>query len=108
MRAFFVIFRSTDTCRYAAQLARKAGCCDILTNATVLDLLAFYVEPERAAIPVMTLRCSLCGKTFEVKVGEHYSKFDFVYCSRACLSQHRRLLFAVEHVKGPLASEQNL
>ena len=43
---------------------------------------------------------------FEVRRGDHFGKFDFVYCGRACLAEHRRSDFAAQQAKGPLASQQ--
>ena len=70
--------------------------------------LAWAKKPKKPKVDTVTLRCTLCGTTFEVKRGEHYGKYDFVYCGRACLGAHRERTYAADAATGPTASAQGV
>ena len=70
--------------------------------------LAWAKKPKKPKVDTVTLRCTLCGTTFEVKRGEHYGKYDFVYCGRACLGAHREQTYAADAATGPTASAQGV
>ncbi|KAJ8599238.1 hypothetical protein CTAYLR_006207 [Chrysophaeum taylorii] len=95
---------------YARELLTRHGCADVLRNERVLSLLATYEAPLMIKPPeTQKLQCSLCGRVFEVPLGQHYAKYDFVYCTRACLARHRRdHAFASDVLQGPRASEQGM
>ena len=57
---------------------------------------------------VVELQCSRCGRSFEVRRGHHYGKYDFVYCGRGCLDAHRDSSFDASEVTGPTASAQGV
>lgn len=94
---------------FAARLLADVRKKDLLLlNRRVLDILAFYRPPKKAKYPVAKLQCSLCARYFEVRVGYHYAKHDFVYCSRECLDRHRNDQFSTRLVQGPTATDQML
>ena len=70
--------------------------------------LAWAKKPKKPKVDTVTLRCTLCATTFEVKRGEHYGKYDFVYCGRACLGAHRERTYAADAATGPTASAQGV
>jgi hypothetical protein len=58
----------------------------LLQNA--LRLIHWRPAPVLAPIAVQQLPCHICRKLFTP--GNHFSKFQFDYCSSACLSAHRK------------------
>jgi hypothetical protein len=71
-----------------------------MTVGTPLQLLSFYLPPEKPPVPKNYLKCSICTKDFEPIVGEYFTKFEFIYCGTKCLRKHSRTGFA----KLPLTS----
>ena len=84
----------------------------LLANPHVIKALAVYQAPKVRPIPIPSIRCTLCGAAFPrpKRAGFYYAKYDFVYCTRACLDRHRSLQFKTTDnlLKGPLASMQEL
>ena len=76
--------------------------------AAVAPRLAWYRPPKKRPADVVELQCSRCGRSFEVRRGHHYGKYDFVYCGRGCLDAHRDAGFDVSEVTGPTASAQGV
>ena len=76
--------------------------------AAAAPSLAWYRPPKKRPADVVELRCSRCGRSFEVRRGHHYGKFDFVYCGRGCLDAHRDAGFDASEVTGPTASAQGV
>ena len=76
--------------------------------AAAAPSLAWYRPPKKRPADVVELRCSRCGRSFEVRRGHHYGKYDFVYCGRGCLDAHRDSSFDVSEVTGPTASAQGV
>ena len=70
--------------------------------------VAWAQKPKKQKVDTVTLRCTLCNASFEVKRGDHYGKFDFVYCGRSCLSDHRASDFNAARLTGPTASAQDV
>ena len=68
----------------------------------------WYRPPKKRPADVVELKCSRCGRSFEVRRGHHYGKYDFVYCGRGCLDAHRDAGFDVSEVTGPTASAQGV
>lgn len=65
-----------------------------LFGANAMKQLGGRIPEVFEEIPPETLPCYVCGKTFVP--GDHFTKFDFVYCSSACLNSHRRRNWATE------------
>ena len=84
------------------------GGAEYVASTRVEDVLFRYTPPKRKAVDLVRLRCTLCDAVFEVRRGEHYGKYDFVYCGRPCLDRHRGLSFRAEECAGPTASRQNV
>lgn len=61
-----------------------------LTRTSITNLLAWRKEEEKEEVQLKTWKCKWCGKeqTEDVK---GYSKYDFVYCSMACLGAHTKV-----------------
>ena len=76
--------------------------------AAAAPRLAWYRPPKKRPADVVELQCSRCGRSFEVRRGHHYGKYDFVYCGRGCLDAHRDSSFDVSEVTGPTASAQGV
>ena len=76
--------------------------------AAAAPRLAWYRPPKKRPADVVELQCSRCGRSFEVRRGHHYGKFDFVYCGRGCLDAHRDSSFDASEVTGPTASAQGV
>ena len=76
--------------------------------AAAAPRLAWYRPPKKRPADVVELRCSRCGRSFEVRRGHHYGKYDFVYCGRGCLDAHRDSSFDASEVTGPTASAQGV
>ena len=89
---------------HAANQARAPADC----FRSAAPALAWAKKPKKPKVDTVTLRCTLCGTTFEVKRGEHYGKYDFVYCGRACLGAHRERTYAADAATGPTASAQGV
>jgi len=107
--------------RYRTQLRRYGGAgygagLIAVRDATDRDInfaaaaprLAWYRPPKKRPADVVELQCSRCGRSFEVRRGHHYGKFDFVYCGRGCLDAHRDAGFDASEVTGPTASAQGV
>ena len=107
--------------RYRTQLRRYGGAgygagLIAVRDATERDInlaaaaprLAWYRPPKKRPADVVELQCSRCGRSFEVRRGHHYGKYDFVYCGRGCLDAHRDSSFDVSEVTGPTASAQGV
>ena len=76
--------------------------------AAAAPRLAWYRPPKKRPADVVELQCSRCGRSFEVRRGHHYGKYDFVYCGRGCLDAHRDAGFDASQVTGPTASAQGV
>ena len=76
--------------------------------AAAAPRLAWYRPPKKRPADVVELQCSRCGRSFEVRRGHHYGKYDFVYCGRGCLDAHRDSSFDASEVTGPTASAQGV
>ena len=76
--------------------------------AAAAPRLAWYRPPKKRPADVVELQCSRCGRSFEVRRGHHYGKYDFVYCGRACLDAHRDAGFDASEATGPTASAQGV
>ena len=59
-----------------------------MTTENAYRLLSWYVPPIKKEIEVETLPCYICGTQFVP--GDHFEKFNFVYCSSKCLQAHRK------------------
>jgi hypothetical protein len=59
-----------------------------LLHQNALRLIHWRPAPVLAPIAVQQLPCHICRKLFTP--GNHFSKFQFDYCSSACLSAHRK------------------
>jgi hypothetical protein len=59
-----------------------------LLQQNALRLIHWRPAPVLAPIAVQQLPCHICGKLFTP--GNHFSKFQFDYCSSACLAAHRK------------------
>ena len=107
--------------RYRTQLRRYGGAgygagLIAVRDATDRDInfaaaaprLAWYRPPKKRPADVVELQCSRCGRSFEVRRGHHYGKYDFVYCGRGCLDAHRDSSFDASEVTGPTASAQGV
>ena len=107
--------------RYRTQLRRYGGAgygagLIAVRDAEVQDInfaaaapsLAWYRPPKKRPADVVELKCSRCGRSFEVRRGHHYGKYDFVYCGRGCLDAHRDAGFDASEVTGPTASAQGV
>jgi len=107
--------------RYRTQLRRYGGAgygagLEAVRDANLQDShfaaaaprLAWYRPPKKRPADVVELQCSRCGRSFEVRRGHHYGKFDFVYCGRGCLDAHRDAGFDASEVTGPTASAQGV
>ena len=107
--------------RYRTQLRKYGGAgygagLIAVRDAEVRDInfaaaaprLAWYRPPKKRPADVVELRCSRCGRSFEVRRGHHYGKYDFVYCGRGCLDAHRDSSFDASQVTGPTASAQGV
>ena len=107
--------------RYRTQLRRYGGAgygagLIAVRDATERDInlaaaaprLAWYRPPKKRPADVVELQCSRCCRSFEVRRGHHYGKFDFVYCGRGCLDAHRDSSFDASQVTGPTASAQGV
>ena len=53
-----------------------------------IDMLAWFKPPECAPVEQVLLTCSICGSVFPP--GDHFEKFNHLYCSSKCLSVHRK------------------
>jgi len=60
----------------------------------MLQLLSWYTPPEIEKEPEEIGTCSWCQKSFAVKQGEYFTKFEFVYCRSKCLTAHGKLNWA--------------
>ena len=76
--------------------------------AAAAPRLAWYRPPKKRPADVVELQCSRCGRSFEVRRGHHYGKYDFVYCGRGCLDAHRDSSFDASEATGPTASAQGV
>ena len=107
--------------RYRTQLRRYGGAgygagLIAVRDATDRDInfaaaaprLAWYRPPKKRPADVVELCCSRCGRSFEVRRGHHYGKYDFVYCGRGCLDAHRDSSFDASEATGPTASAQGV
>ena len=107
--------------RYRTQLRKYGGAgygagLIAVRDAEVRDInfaaaapsLAWYRPPKKRPADVVELQCSRCGRSFEVRRGHHYGKYDFVYCGRGCLDAHRDSSFDASEVTGPTASAQGV
>ncbi len=52
-----------------------------IKTENALRLLNWYTPPLEVTPRLVTMRCYICNKLFEVKPGEHFSKFRFVICN---------------------------
>ena len=59
-----------------------------LVRGNAQALLYWRPAPVQHQAAVQTMPCHICGKQFVP--GNHFSKFQFDYCSSACLATHRR------------------
>jgi hypothetical protein len=59
-----------------------------MTRTNLWQLLNWRPAPVLHEVAVQQLACHICAKLFVP--GNHYSKFQFEYCSSACLAVHRR------------------
>lgn len=59
-----------------------------MERANIVRLLAWWTPPPPVERPVETGRCDWCGKVFEIRGNEHFSKFAWTYCRGKCLSAH--------------------
>ena len=59
-----------------------------MASTTALSLLRWYEPPELVQVEPEKMQCYLCGAWFIH--GNHYEKYQFLYCSSKCLSQHRK------------------
>lgn len=91
-----------------AHAATFAGLPPISLGANAARALSWATAPKKAAAPTITLVCTLCAASFEVKPGEHYQKFDFVYCGRKCLKAHGTRSYDASLATGPTAKAQRL
>ena len=87
---------------------RDAEVQEDINFAAAAPSLAWYRPPKKRPADVVELQCSRCGRSFEVRRGHHYGKFDFVYCGRGCLDAHRDAGFDASEVMGPTASAQGV
>jgi phosphotriesterase-related protein len=59
-----------------------------ITSRNASKVITWYTPPPPKPIEVETVPCHICGTRFVL--GEHYEKFNFVYCSSKCLATHRK------------------
>lgn len=59
-----------------------------ITGINMWNKLCWYLPPKPVEVPVDKLTCYICKQQFIP--GNHYEKFEYVYCSRVCLSSHRQ------------------
>jgi predicted metal-dependent phosphotriesterase family hydrolase len=83
------IQRSVQRRMFSAGMSEETIQC--LCSSNCLRILQWYIPPPPIIAKKDLLRCFLCGKEFPA--GEQYSKFNFVYCSSACLDTHRKTQF---------------
>lgn len=76
--------------RIIPRLGDKIAAEDVgaLVSINLFKLLHWYRRPVVVELPVDMLECYVCLKQFTP--GDHFTKFDFVYCSTGCLVEHRR------------------
>jgi enamine deaminase RidA (YjgF/YER057c/UK114 family) len=86
---------STSAEGHSALLTHAAvGASDVeatlsaLARDNALRLILWRPPPAQATIEVQRLTCHVCKKLFIP--GNHFSKFEFDYCSSGCLSEHRK------------------
>lgn len=60
----------------------------LLQHGNILRLLAWWRPPPPVERAVEMGKCDWCGKAFEMRVNEYFSKFSWVYCRGKCLSAH--------------------
>ena len=68
---------------------------DIIRRITVtnmISLMKWYVPPEVKPIAREGFQCFVCGKSTEY--GDHYEKFEFLYCTSTCLREHAKKKWA--------------
>jgi hypothetical protein len=63
-----------------------------LTVTNLTTLVTWYVPPPEIAPEKETFRCYICDK--ESTFGEHYEKFEFLYCTSICLREHAKRKWA--------------
>jgi hypothetical protein len=66
----------------------SADTASLITGKSLLTRLSWYLAPKPAEVPIDKLTCYICQQEFIP--GNHYQKFDHVYCSKTCLATHRQ------------------
>jgi predicted metal-dependent phosphotriesterase family hydrolase len=59
-----------------------------MANSNIVRLLGWWTPPPPVERPVEMGKCDWCGKAFELRENEYFSKFAFTYCRGKCLSAH--------------------
>jgi uncharacterized protein involved in response to NO len=61
---------------------------EAIASNNLWRLLNWRPAPVLHEVAVQQLACHICAKLFVP--GNHFSKFQFEYCSSACLAKHRK------------------
>eukprot|EP00633_Aureoumbra_lagunensis_P001315 CAMPEP_0197288576 /NCGR_PEP_ID=MMETSP0890-20130614/5710_1 /TAXON_ID=44058 ORGANISM="Aureoumbra lagunensis, Strain CCMP1510" /NCGR_SAMPLE_ID=MMETSP0890 /ASSEMBLY_ACC=CAM_ASM_000533 /LENGTH=382 /DNA_ID=CAMNT_0042759415 /DNA_START=234 /DNA_END=1382 /DNA_ORIENTATION=+ len=78
----------------------------LAANHKILRVLSNSIIPAPEEQPIPKVYCSFCNSPFPIALSDRYAKFDFVYCCRNCLDEHRQSKFAESALRGPPASAQ--
>jgi hypothetical protein len=71
-----------------SQLAFADSTIEAIARSNLWRLFIWRPAPVLHDVAVQHLACHICAKLFVP--GNHYSKFQFEYCSSACLATHRK------------------
>jgi hypothetical protein len=70
----------------------SADCVQQMTCSNLISFVTWHIPPPALKVEAETFRCFVCGA--ESTFGEHYEKFEFLYCTSKCLREHAKRKFA--------------
>ena len=63
-------------------------------DRTWARLAAWWTPPPPRPADVVCGTCDFCGRDFECREGEYFTKFKWTYCKAKCLRLHREANWA--------------
>ena len=79
--------------REASNISDEDVIC--MVSTTALDMLRWHEIPKPVESEPEKMECYFCRQFFIP--GNHFEKYNFVYCSSKCLSNHRKENYERKH-----------
>ena len=80
--------------RAVGDAARARDVVEGVLGANAARLAAWWTPPPPRPADVVCGTCDFCGRDFECREGEYFTKFKWTYCKAKCLRLHREANWA--------------